>query len=50
VEDPAAVGDLLLLARVLVDQSLEVLVVQRAEIRKWFHSGGPFCSKGRVEL
>jgi hypothetical protein len=39
VEDAAAVRDLLLLLRVLVDQALQVLVGERGEIRERFHAG-----------
>ena len=39
VEDPATVGDLLLLGAELLDQVLELLVAQGAEVRKGFVHG-----------
>src|SRR5215204_7304926 len=47
VQDPALVADLLLLGGQLIDQLLELLVAQRAEIRKRVHTSEVPCRSER---
>jgi hypothetical protein len=42
VQEPPLVADLALLALEVLDQPLELLVRERAEIGKWFHVWTPF--------
>ena len=47
VQDPALVGDLLLLLRELLDQVLQLLVGESAEVGEGVHASQSFRERGR---